>query len=612
MRSRARSGITWVSLLAGVFSIFVFIPSNVYLSLMTGQKIAVSVFAMLLFVEMGRMLGRRISRQEAFMISFLAEWGLFVPLDMVYRVYFRNADVVKAFGFTDQIPAWYVPPPESNVQFMRTFFHPDWVAPFGLYFISYLLSWIMALALGLLLTEHYVSVEKLPFPMQQVTAQQILTVSEGEESSVNLLFAVGIFGFVWGFVVYALPNIIRSYTGRYIQFVPIPWIDLTWATERFFPGAMFGVLTDLAPIVTALVLSNNMIISMIIGSFAVWFFGNMLIVNYNLALQPWWLPGMSSEFIYSRSTLYFWSVPLIGFSMAAGLMPVLRHPKRFYRALTAVGVAGIRGSRIKWFIILGIVLSTAGGIILFYLLTDFPLYLAAPLFISAPLILSMANSQMVGETGVNIDVDVPLRLIYYASGYPNVEVWFVPTTINVEGTYWLKTFKVAQLADTSLFSVIKAEILFTPLTWIVGYLFVQLFWTMAPIPSGLYPGARIFWRVRAINTSIWIKGREVGLFNPYWLIGSFIAGVAVYFVAGLTGFLTSIGLAAGTYTMPHAAVMLLIGLLIKMALSRSKGRAWWNKNYLLIAAGLGIGVSVAVAISVAVSLIVTSIRTLPI
>jgi len=59
-------------------------------------------------------------------------------------------------------------------------------------------------------------------------------------------------------------------------------------------------------------------------------------------------------------------------------------------------------------------------------------------------------------------------------------------------------------------------------------------------------------------------------------------------------------------------MMLLVGLLIKMALMKSKGEKWWKKYHMILAAGLGIGTSIAVAISVAISLIVTSIWVLPI
>lgn len=109
------------------------------------------------------------------MISWLASMGTFVPLDMVYRVYFRNSPIVKGFGFSEQIPTWWVPPPETGVQIMRTFFHPSWFTPFALYIAFFILSYILGLALGLLLRELYITVEKLPFPLQQVHAQQIIT-----------------------------------------------------------------------------------------------------------------------------------------------------------------------------------------------------------------------------------------------------------------------------------------------------------------------------------------------------------------------------------------------------------------------------------------------------
>lgn len=59
MEGRVKSGLTWISALAGIFAIFVFIPANIYLQLMTGQMLGVSLFAMLLFVEMGRILGKK-------------------------------------------------------------------------------------------------------------------------------------------------------------------------------------------------------------------------------------------------------------------------------------------------------------------------------------------------------------------------------------------------------------------------------------------------------------------------------------------------------------------------------------------------------------------------
>ncbi|MCS7119761.1 MAG: hypothetical protein RMJ07_05535 [Nitrososphaerota archaeon] len=618
---RIRSGISWISMLAGIFSIFVFIPANIYLELMTGQQIEVSIFAMLLFVEMGKLLGKRITRQEAFLISFLASLGTYAPLDMVYRVYFRNSDIVGSFGIADYIPEWYVPPPSANIQWTRTFLHPSWTTPFLLYFIQYLLGTILAISLGLLLKEFYIDIQKLPFPLQQVYAQQIETISEGEESSVNLLFGASVIGFMWGFIVYAIPNLTKAYMGRSIELVPIPWYDFSAQIENYFPGAMFGVATSLSPIISALVLSEKMVASMIIGSYAVWFFGNWLTVAYQLApdtdpillgYQSWWLPRMSAEDIYSRSTMYFWAVPLIGFSLAAGLMPIFRYPRKFVKAISSLGSLSAWGRRVKYYVILGIAAPIAAGLTIYMLLTDFPLYIAAPLFIFAPLTLSMVNSQMVGETGVNLDVDVPMNLIYYASGYKGVEVWFVPTLINIEGTGWLKNYKVAELTGTSIWSLIKTRLMFTPLLWFVGYMFVQLFWSLAPIPSGVYPGARIFWRVRAINRCIWIKGREIGLFNPYWLLYAFGVGAIAYFATEMFGFLSAIGLAAGTATTPHYASLLAIGLMIKMAIRRYKGKNWWSANHRLLAAGLGVGVSIAVTISVAISFIVSSIWLLPI
>lgn len=621
-KGQLRSGLTWVSLLAGLFAIFVFVPGNIYLNLMTGQRIEVSIFAMILFVEMGSMLGRKIARQEAYMISFLAAMGSWVPLDMVYRVYFRNSDIARSFGFADQIPTWWVPPPETQVQVTRTFFDPSWVVPFVIEHLHYpVLVVTLAISVGLLLKELYITEQNLPFPMEQVTAEQVITISEGEKSSADLLFAASVFGIGWGFLVYALPTVVQSYTGRIVRYIPIPYYDFTPQIERFLPGAMFGLVTDLTPIIMAFVLGRSVILSMVAGSLAVWVFGNTLLVRYNLAFdadptlagyQPWWVPGMDSAFIYARSTQFFWAVPLMGFVFAAGLMPVFRYPRRFYRALTSASATGIRQSRLKWIIVLGIVLPLIGSITMFAVLTDFPLYLAAPFFILGPIVMSMVNTQIVGETGVNIDVNVPERLIYYGSGYPGVDVWFARTMINVEGTFWVRNFKVAQLTDTPISDQIIGRTILHPIRLVVGYLFVLLFWQMAPIPSGLYPGATIFWRQQAITQAVWIGGRQVGLFSPYLLVGGLAAGAISWLVASTTGLFSVIGVAAGTQMLPHSAMLLLVGLFVKLAIIRRKGQPWWNRNGRLLAAGLAVGVSISVALAVAVSLIMNSIWILPI
>jgi len=142
---------------------------------------------------------------------------------------------------------------------------------------------------------------------------------------------------------------------------------------------------------------------------------------------------------------------------------------------------------------------------------------------------------------------------------------------------------------------------------------VELFWRIAPIPSGRYPGAVIFWDIDATMRSLWIKGRELpGLFTVDRILYAFVIATALYMVLDfLHSPITLVALGAGISTITPYAVTYLIGAIIAKILSWRTGKEWWNKHKMLIAAGLLIGEGLAVTLSVAVALIINSIWTLP-
>jgi len=611
---------TFASSMAVLYAILVFIPAIIYLQLMVGTVgIPVAWFTVVLWVELGKILGYRVSRQEATMVFILASAELFIPTWLIYRAYFRTSDIVRMFGISNEIPTWYVPDPSSGVLVKRWLFAPEWTVPLTVSLVEMSLDALCYWSLAILARRLFIEVENLPFPMEQVTARAIVTLTEEEVSRTRLLFFTSVISFFYGFFVYALPFIAKAWTGRMMSIIPVPWYDLTSLVEQYFPGASFGVATDLAPIATAFVLPVWVTLGIFIGSFAIYFFGNWLSVTYNLSLQPWFARGIPMNLALQRSTLYMWGIPIIGLGLAAGLAPILRYPRiliqLFPKSSTAKKDSALETfSLTRWTVIPFAVVMVAS--ILFYaiLTPTFPLWYIAPFIVVLPIVLTLIDGRMLGTTGVTYGTNAQnlLRVAYWTSGYKGADVWFVPWPwLTVVGPH-LSELKVCQLTNTSAKSLIRAWWIFFPLSVLAGVVYVQAFWSIGSIPSARYPGASIYWPIRATYDSLWIRGSELGLFRVDWLLGSFAFGVALDFLLNFLKLpLSFISIAAGTVTYPPVAMTFIIGLAIKFAMWKYSGKEWFEDRKQILSAGLLMGEAMAVTISIAITLIVNSIWVLP-
>jgi hypothetical protein len=614
-----RSGISPISILAVLYAIFIFVPAMMYQMLMTGTSggVPVAWFTLIVFVEIGRLCGVSISKQEATMIYLLAGSEMFIPLSLVYAGWFRTSDIVALLGFGPEIPDWYAPPPETHAMSLRSFFYPFWIQPLAVTlsfaFLSPLLSW----GLGSLAREIYVEIENLPFPIQQMGAEAIITLTSREEEPTRFLAVFGLIGFAYGFVLYALPFIMQAWTGRVMQIIPIPWIDLMQSLETAIPGAMFGIPTDLVTYTSGLVLGLPTASAIFIGSFSIYFIGGLLTSG------SWWFPGMGMAQALQRSIFYFWAAPLIGLGLSAGLVPILTRPRLVVRALTQVVTASRAKVRLRRtdplpraFIMFALIVGLVGGVIYYIMLA--PAFLAtAPwmllLIVSLPVVATLIEGRMVGETGVSfVPSDYMRNLMYMFSGYRGVDVWFCPSIATLAGRGPIIWYKVAELTKTKATSLIKLWWIMWPIAVLVGFLYVEIFWRLAPIPSARYPGVQIFWPIDATYTSLWIKGVERGVFEPLWILYSFLIGTAIYFA---TSFLrlpvpyTAL-VAGAAMAMPYGFGTLVGGLLNKL-LEMRLGKEWIARRKFLIAAGLLIGQGIAISISVSIAIIINSIWILP-
>lgn len=623
-----RSGLTWRSMVALLYSLFVFSPAIIWLNLVTTRTtgeietgyIPTAIITLLIFSEIAAMQNKPLTKQEAAIIfgpaSAAGSAGFLI---LIYKAYLIRHPLVSVFGLDPSlIPTWFAPSYTSPVFDLRTFNHPDWIAPIMLIIVTWMLGMSGGLFFGLIGREIFIEAERLPFPMQQITAMTIESLTERRTDRMTVLSWAALFSFIYGIILYTIPTI-TTIARIPIRFIPIPWYDFTSVVEDEWslPGGSFGIATDVIVLASGIVIPTPVVIGMFIGSFGRFFIGNWLLYSYGIS--EWakrWVPGMSFTRIYQDSTLYFWLNPLIGVAFAIAIIPLIIRWKVMASSLKAL--LGLKGEVAKkherisgppvsklWMFILFLSLPAAIAYDL-YLVPDFPLWPLILYEIVFPFITLLSAGRSIAITGRGVGFPYINYLTIMISGYQKVDAWFLPLTLN-PGTGWMQSMKVAQLTRTSITSWIKANVVAYPLALISGYLYMSLFWQMAPIPSELYPAPGIQWPINIMNHLVWIT-RPAKFFQPmtilYWFLG-FGAFMAVSEFISLP--VSTIGIATGLGVPIPIATTMLIGVMFKTVLSKILGKEWIREYTTTLAAGLGLGESLAIIIGVAISLAMKSV-----
>ena len=255
--------------------------------------------------------------------------------------------------------------------------------------------------------------------------------------------------------------------------------------------------------------------------------------------------------------------------------------------------------------------GSLGSVALFhYLIPDFPIYIVILLSVGYSFFMSLITGRMVGETGFSTSIPYVWQATILASGYPKIDVWFLSPSI-VTGTP-VYTLKVFQLTETRPLDFFKTWVVTTPLSLVMSFIFVSLFWSIAPIPSGFYPATSINWPVQIINTGIWAT-RQINVFRPELILGSMFVVLAI---ATIFEFIpvpfNLMGLAVGTTMLPPTSFAFLIGYLVgKYIIRRRIGRETWESLRPVMAGGIVAGQGVALGIGAAVVIIARSLWALP-
>jgi len=624
-KTEFKSGLTWRSMLALLYSVVVFSPAVIWLQLVTiGAGLAgLSYFVLLVFVEYSRIAGKRLTKQEAAIIFGPASLGVGGGyfLDLIYRSYFMQHPIPRLFGIdVRQIPTWWAPPYTINALELRTFIHPVFFTPLIVAIVTFFTSFAGGLFFGILGREIFIEGERLEFPLQQIDATAITTLCERDEQKISIFSWTALIGLIYGIILYTVPTITRALK-KPVEILPIPWFDFYDTIERFMPGGALGVATDAIIFASGIMLPPNIVIGMFIGSLIRFLIINPLLVHFGWT--DWatrWVAGMTVTKIYQESTLYFWLNPLIGIGFAVGIVPILLRWRMFARIISrnvfkissTIAQKRISGKMFPriWLIILFLIGCVGAIIIDLLLVPGFPIWALILYEIVFPFIYLLTAGRMIGITGQEASIPYLKQLTILASGYPKIDAWFLPLSLN-PGTGWLRTFKVAQLTETDPRSYIYTQLIAFPLAVLVSFIYVSLFWKIAPIPSAAYPAPAIQWPVSIMNQCVWIT-RPEKFFHIDWLLASFAIYGGITAVFELIGIpISMVSIAVGLNSPIPVPMTMLIGLIVGMIISRVFGKEWYQANKITLAAGMGLGEGIAIIFGVAGALAITSLWARP-
>ncbi|NKB70147.1 MAG: peptide transporter [Candidatus Latescibacteria bacterium] len=631
-------GFTSRTVIGAFFVGFIMMPGAIYMGLIAGGGLGAAAewVTIILFAEVARRSLAPLARQEVYVLYYIASGlagaagGVALaggPMgQLIWNQYLVQSQAAAGFGIAQYIPAWAVPPADSPALLQRTFLHRDWLAPIAVVVVSQVLARIEWFCLGYILFRLTSDGERLPFPLAPIAAQGATALAGGDERAEGWrwrLFSIGLgIGLLFGAVYIGLPALSGLVAARPIVLLPIPWIDLTPATESFLPAAPLGIGTDLGLVLLGTVLPFWVVVGSFVAAL-VHALGSPLL--YEAGLLTHWRPGMDTVLTNFANEVDIWLSVYIGAGVSVGTIGLgqaltwtLRRNKggtdgRSFRARLADIPAG-RGDFSLWGAVGGYAAATLAmvGLCLYLLQADrFPLvFLLLFGFVLTPL-LSYVNARMGGLTGQTVSFPLIREGAFILSGYRGVDIWFAPIPYADHGRR-AQLFREVELTGTSFRSIAKAELLLLPLSLACGFVFWGLIWQMGPIPSPAFQFAQTYWHAIALKQCLWY-GATLGqesLFDEA-IKGEWIAAGAI-FAGGAFGLLSWLrlpvllvyGFVRGIHALPHLLIPEMAGaLLARYWLEKRFGRQRWRTWAPVVFAGFACGMGLIGMGAVAVALI---------
>jgi len=626
MKVEFKSGLTWRVIFAMMVAALIFVPVSVflYLSVLATIGAGAVYVIVILFNEILRMQGQRLSKQELFtmytVLGAVASGGWFTIFYwLVFRGYFVNSEIALAFKIGNTpirnlVPQWMAPPPDSEVYHLRTLVHIDWLLPIGLGISLAILTFIAELALTMIFSILFIEAEPLRFPFAEIDYSLVSTLTERRRENVLVFLASMFGGVMYGIFLYVVP------LTSGIVVIPRPWIDLTKFTEKILPGAMIGLATDPTTFIYGFVLPIPVAACILVGSATTYILLNSLSITTFTDLFPQWRQeyyyGMNLGAILQRVSLRAWLSPFIGFMVGLALSLLIKHHKSVVNAFrtlarlrfsTTSEEAGYLPLRVLLLMFFG---GVGISIILYYILIpEVPVWIPLLISLGMSFVMPLAATRVVGEIGVGISFN-PWQIwqaLLYFSGYTGYAGWVTYPVIAGTSTPWsVQTIKVAYMTETRPRDLFKAFAISLVLTIVFGFIFMDLYWRMAPIPSFVYPFTIVYFPTYAISDCLFAT-RQI-LIDANMIGFGALTSVLIFAIAEATG-KAGIGFSAaaligGFMNLPPYAIMVLISSIIgNLLISRLFGKEWWLRVRGIIVAAFAAGMGIATGLGVSLTFI---------
>jgi hypothetical protein len=625
----------------------------------------------ILFAQIAKRALKTMSKQELVVLLYAA--GIMAATggpfgEMVQRAFIVTSEAARDAGMTYAFPTWWAPKPDSPAILERNLFHKDWLWPILIAAFMIVVGFLQKYSLGYVLFRLTSDVEKLPFPLAPINAQGALAMAEmdvkDEDQTVALKagaiakrggskrwkqFSFGVtMGVVFGVIQVGVPALTGLFLDKPVFLIPQPFLDFTALTERVLPATPTGMALDLGIILGGMMLP----FWAVLGTFSAILL--TMVANpilHKTGVLTNWQPGMDVVNTAFSNSMDFWLSFGLGASLGIALVSIFEMARGIYATMKErrqaqaareqdAAMAGSlwtpprpgRGDFPMWVAILGYLIPSAAVTALcYYLVPQIPLvFLIGIAFLYSPFI-AYVNARLLGIAGQQIDIPFIRESAFMLSGAKGVNIWLAPMPLNNYGGM-AQAFRVNELTGVNFRSLMKAELVATPVLFILSLLFWGFIWKSGPIPSEAYPFAQVNWTLNSKNqVLLWSStfvppGEDESkrsildsqffkqAVHPKIIGAGFLTTVTAFTIFSVVGLpiLLIYGFIRGLGGLPHTMFLEIVGALVGRFYFRRK---FGTQNFLrtlpIIIAGYFTGVGLISMATIAMTLIQQAVSGTP-
>ena len=620
-------GLTLASFLGTLFVALVMVPGALYMELVAGAGIggAAQWVTVLLFVEVAKRANAKLNRAQLFILFYMA--GMVMSTNVwntpLFTQFLVRSDAAVSTGVANDIPHWVAPPNLDSLP--RTFLTKAWLPFIGLMLFREIMGRLSSAILGYGLFRVTSDVEDLPFPMAPVGAQGIVAIADQVDGSARTsgasvrwrMFCVGCgVGMVFGLVYMALPTITGAFFSRPLQIFQIPFADFTPYTQKFLPAVATGYSFDLGNVILGMTLPFWSMVGSFVGLIFTFVMNPILYLTGHMST---WNEGDTTVVTLFANNVDFYFSFQIGISLAIavfGIWIAFRTMRKGRanassrrRAEEVKAHAAARGHIPDALVLATYAFACTAYILMCGWLIDWHRGVMVVLlffaFLYTPLI-SYVTARLEGLAGQVIEIPFITEISFILSGYTGAKIWFLPIPKANYGVQ-VVSYKQAELLGCKFGSVWKAQLLLFPIIILSSLFFSSFIWSLAEIPSAVYPYTEKIWDLTAKNTCL-VYSATLGEYSQFsealgW--GRFLAGFgSAGAVMGLLGWFGAptmlfFGVVRGLgQTAPHTVIPNFLGALIGKFYFERRYKREWRKMIPVVSSGFFVGTGLISILSV--------------